>query len=137
MNIKLMQVLMAAALMESVLLQIPSTASAQSPRPADLGISSEVAADSDASSHETYLQQARNKLTKWNTKIQSTANKTEADGKKLGADGEDDLNQAWTKVESAFHALETASITEWGNSKAAYEAAIVDLEKAWKRKYPK
>jgi uncharacterized membrane protein len=82
---------------------------------------------------DTYTQQARDEMQKWQRKLHDFSEKAEAKGKEAANAAENDLNAAWTKAEAASRRLQTVGAEGWDRARTSFEQASRDLAAAWGR----
>jgi hypothetical protein len=85
---------------------------------------------------DSYRHQAREKTAEWQQKLQDFKDKAVASGTAAGNTAEDDLNKAWTRVETASRELQSAGDEGWENAKASFERASEDLTATWRKIHP-
>jgi|HubBroStandDraft_2_1064218.scaffolds.fasta_scaffold244135_2 uncharacterized membrane protein len=97
----------------------------------------QLAAMSDSKfDRETYAQQARDEIQKWQRKLQDFDEKMQAKGKQAGNAAGDDLKSAWIQAEAASRDLKTAGAEDWQIATASYERASHELAAAWRNLHP-
>ncbi|MEJ0069768.1 MAG: hypothetical protein WDO24_14705 [Pseudomonadota bacterium] len=94
------------------------------------------AADDSAADRDAYARKAQDELREWRRKLHDFGDKAEANGKAAGNTANDDLTQAWTKIEAASDKLQTMGAQRWESAKTSFEMASHELAETWRKKHP-
>ncbi len=122
-----------AAIVVGSLALIGSLSSATA-QPVALNASIQSIADSDTPADRgNFMQQTRDVVGQWQTRLQAFREKVAAAGDEAGKAAANDLDKAWARTQAASRRLQTAGDEGWESAKASYDKTTRDLASAWRK----
>ena len=127
-----MRNLRAAIIVGSLALIGSPPATAGEPAASNASTQSTVGNDA-AVDRASFLQQTRNEVEQWRTKLQAFCEKVATAGNEVGKTAASDLERAWARTQTASRRLQTAGDEGWESAKASYDKASRDLASTWRK----